>query len=51
MPRQNKMKVPAFGNESVDFQKGQFLLKALSDVEFGVGNISYIRKTHCDCTN
>jgi len=45
------MKVTAFGDELVDFQKGQFLSKAFSNVEFGVSTVSYITKKHCDHTN
>jgi len=45
------MKVPAFGDELVDFQKGQFLSKAFSNVEFDVCATSYITKKHCDYTN
>jgi len=45
------MEVPAFGDELVDFQKGQFLSKAFSNMEFGVSTTSYITKKHCDYTN
>jgi hypothetical protein len=38
------MKVPAFRDESVDFQKEQFFSKAFSDVDFGASNVSYVTK-------